>query len=192
MYATNRNRMRWRATVAMAIVAVLPRLVDAASVVGAASCGADSAPVRQTQDSVKAGRGGLSGDSGQSSAVLARPFTSRPGDIANARPLAGPFGLQATQGVGPLPPAPSRAGLADIPLQLTLTDPQIRAINAEYQAQSLNAVFGAFDDVIVVAPAWEAPMRDVTREVWGGLAAPVWAILHPAQAWRIFLPVPPR
>jgi hypothetical protein len=176
----------------MAVLAVLPRLVDAASVVGSASCGADSVPVRQSQGPAKAGPGERSGDSARSSAVLARPFTPRPGDIASARPLAGPFGLQATQGVGPLPPAPSRAALADMPLQLTLTDPQIRAINAEYQAQSLNAVFGAFDDVIVVAPTWEAPMRDVTREVWGGLAAPVWAILHPAQAWRIFLPIPPR
>jgi hypothetical protein len=27
--------------------------------------------------------------------------------------------------------------------------------------------------------------------VWGGIAAPIWAILHPTQSWRIFAPLPP-
>lgn len=30
-----------------------------------------------------------------------------------------------------------------------------------------------------------------TPTVWSGLAAPFWAVLHPTQAWRIFLPLPP-
>lgn len=29
-----------------------------------------------------------------------------------------------------------------------------------------------------------------TPDVWPGLLAPVWAALNPAQAWRIFMPVP--
>jgi len=28
-------------------------------------------------------------------------------------------------------------------------------------------------------------------QVWGGLAAPVWAVMHPTQAWRILAPIPP-
>jgi hypothetical protein len=31
----------------------------------------------------------------------------------------------------------------------------------------------------------------VTPNVWGGIAAPLWAVLHPTQAWRIFAPLPP-
>jgi hypothetical protein len=31
----------------------------------------------------------------------------------------------------------------------------------------------------------------LTPDVWGGLAAPVWGLLHPAESWRIIAPVPP-
>ncbi len=31
----------------------------------------------------------------------------------------------------------------------------------------------------------------VTRNVWPGIAAPIWAMLNPAQSWRIFAPLPP-
>jgi hypothetical protein len=27
-------------------------------------------------------------------------------------------------------------------------------------------------------------------DVWGGIAAPIWAVLNPTQAWRIFAPLP--
>lgn len=30
-----------------------------------------------------------------------------------------------------------------------------------------------------------------TPDIWPGLAAPVWAVLHPLQSWRIFAPIPP-
>ncbi|HEU4654499.1 MAG TPA: hypothetical protein VFS47_10960 [Steroidobacteraceae bacterium] len=30
-----------------------------------------------------------------------------------------------------------------------------------------------------------------TPVAWSGLAAPFWALLHPANAWRIFAPLPP-
>jgi hypothetical protein len=30
-----------------------------------------------------------------------------------------------------------------------------------------------------------------TPDVWGGLAAPVWGLLNPTQAWRIIAPIPP-
>ena len=30
-----------------------------------------------------------------------------------------------------------------------------------------------------------------TPDIWPGIAAPVWALLHPLQSWRIFAPIPP-
>lgn len=30
-----------------------------------------------------------------------------------------------------------------------------------------------------------------TPDVWPGIASPVWAMLNPAQSWRIFAPLPP-
>jgi hypothetical protein len=30
-----------------------------------------------------------------------------------------------------------------------------------------------------------------TPDIWPGIAAPVWAVLHPLQSWRIFGPIPP-
>lgn len=87
---------------------------------------------------------------------------------------------------------PGHRPAADQPLTLTLSDTKIRSILARYQATKSLSMSGPFEDVIVLAPAEQAPMRDVTQEVWGGLAAPLWAILHPAQSWRIFLPIPPR
>ena len=30
-----------------------------------------------------------------------------------------------------------------------------------------------------------------TPVAWSGIAAPFWAVLHPADAWRIFAPLPP-
>jgi hypothetical protein len=54
------------------------------------------------------------------------------------------------------------------------------------------AIESGLEDVTVTAPAELLPMDDVYDEMWGGVLAPVWAILHPTQAWRIFLPIPPK
>lgn len=35
------------------------------------------------------------------------------------------------------------------------------------------------------------PPPSFTPEIWPGIAAPFWALFHPTQAWRIFLPMPP-
>jgi hypothetical protein len=35
------------------------------------------------------------------------------------------------------------------------------------------------------------PPPTFTPRVWPGIAAPIWAILHPTQAWRIIAPLPP-
>jgi hypothetical protein len=49
------------------------------------------------------------------------------------------------------------------------------------------------EEVTVTAPAELLPMHEnVYDEMWGGILAPVWALMHPTQAWRIFLPTPPN
>jgi hypothetical protein len=35
------------------------------------------------------------------------------------------------------------------------------------------------------------PAPKFTPDIWPGIAAPFWALLHPTQAWRIFGPIPP-
>jgi len=87
--------------------------------------------------------------------------------------------------------APAPAGPFK-PLDLTLTPAEIHAILGRYPGDAGDGAHSAFDDVMVTAATELQPMRDPVHEVWGGIGAPVWALLHPTQAWRIFLPIPPK
>jgi hypothetical protein len=78
------------------------------------------------------------------------------------------------------------------PLRLTLTQAEMQTIIAKYQKDTGHAMGGQLEEITVTAAVELLPMRDVTQEVWGGIAAPLWAVLHPTQAWRIFLPIPPK
>jgi hypothetical protein len=52
---------------------------------------------------------------------------------------------------------------------------------------------GQLEEITVTAPAELLPMNESVYDgMWGGLLAPVWALMHPTQAWRIFLPIPPE
>lgn len=86
------------------------------------------------------------------------------------------------------------AGRPNQPLNLLLTRAELRTFirNYEIRTGEILTVPIDEDDVIVTAPGWQAPMRDVSQDVGGGLAAPFWAIMHPKDAWRIFLPIPPK
>jgi hypothetical protein len=57
-------------------------------------------------------------------------------------------------------------------------------------ARTADASVDGFEEVVVTAPEDLLPMPGVYDQMWGGILAPVWAVLHPTQAWRIFLPVP--
>ena len=83
---------------------------------------------------------------------------------------------------------------ASKPLNLLLTQAELRAFVRNYEIKSGEFLTAPIDEdeVIVVAPAWQAPMRDPSQDAWGGIAAPFWAITHPKDAWRIFVPIPPR
>jgi len=77
-------------------------------------------------------------------------------------------------------------------LDLTLTEIELEAIIRRYQVRTGFAEEGLLEEVTVQAPPVTLKMRDLTQEIWGGIAAPFWALLHPAQSWRIFLPIPPK
>jgi hypothetical protein len=78
------------------------------------------------------------------------------------------------------------------PLRLTLSEAELLSIIARHQPGTINAVESQLEEILVTAPTELLPMRDTSQEVWGGIAAPVWALLHPTKAWRIFLPIPPE
>ena len=86
-----------------------------------------------------------------------------------------------------LPQALAMTSPVSKPLNLLLTQSELRAFVRNYEIKSGEFLTAPIDDdeVIVVAPAWQAPMRDLSQDVWGGIAAPFWAIMHPKDAWRI-------
>jgi hypothetical protein len=80
------------------------------------------------------------------------------------------------------------------PLNLLLTQSELVAVVRNYEIRTgeiLTAPIGD-DEILVTAPGYQAPMRDSSQAVLGGIAAPFWAIAHPKDAWRIFVPIPPK
>jgi hypothetical protein len=79
------------------------------------------------------------------------------------------------------------------PLNFLLTREELRAIADRYVWVASDAAqVDESETVTVRAPAYLAPMRDRSQDVAGGIAAPFWALAHPKDAWRIFLPIPPK
>jgi hypothetical protein len=79
------------------------------------------------------------------------------------------------------------------PLDLLLTQAELRSIIHNYEARTGDVVTMPIDEeVLVTAPGEYAPMRELSRDVPRGLASPFWAIANPSQSWRIFMPIPPK
>ncbi len=81
------------------------------------------------------------------------------------------------------------------PLNLLLTQDELRSFISGYETSTgeiLTAPIDENDEIVVTAPGERVPMRDPSQDAWGGIAAPFWAIMHPKDAWRIFVPIPPR
>jgi len=75
---------------------------------------------------------------------------------------------------------------------LDLRAPQITQL---YTSEELNRILATTfirEDIeeVQVESGREHQPTD-TPSVWPGIAAPVWALLNPAQSWRIFAPLPP-
>jgi hypothetical protein len=80
------------------------------------------------------------------------------------------------------PPAPAK------PLDLRAPD-----ITKLYTREQLDRLLAQLNDTIEEVEVEGAPVPPptFTPQVWGGIAAPLWALLHPLQAWRIIAPVAP-
>jgi hypothetical protein len=89
---------------------------------------------------------------------------------------------------------PSAAQTSKPKLHLKLSAHELDSIIANQRTTMIAtpASESELEEVVVTAPVELLPMRSPTRDIWGGLAAPFWAIAHPTQAWRIFLPIPPE
>ena len=80
-------------------------------------------------------------------------------------------------------PLPSR--------QLDLRAPDITQIYSREQINRVLAPTYADNIEEIEVEGARAPPPPNTPNVWPAIAAPIWALLHPLQAWRIFVPMPP-
>jgi len=78
---------------------------------------------------------------------------------------------------------------AALPTRLDLRVPPITRLYTPEQIETLLA--GTRDIEEVEVEGRREPPAPPTPAVWGGIAAPAWAILNPSQAWRILAPIPP-
>jgi hypothetical protein len=106
-----------------------------------------------------------------------------------AAAIVGASGATTTEAADPQPTVQ-----VNKELQLLLTRAEILAIVRRHRTdEEAAAAFKAdADEVLVTAPGNLVPMRDPAQDAWGGIAAPFWAVMNPRDAWRIFLPIPPK
>jgi len=93
----------------------------------------------------------------------------------------------AAQAADP-PPAPSKAANAPKPLNLRIGNVRNYMMPNEFRS-ALTAPDAEKDTVIVEGERVLLPMKSL-QPVAPGIVAPFWAVAHPTQAWRIFLPDP--
>jgi hypothetical protein len=81
---------------------------------------------------------------------------------------------------------------ASQPLNLLLTQAELRSVVRNYEIRTGEDHTAPISDeeILVKAPGMVAPMRDPSQDVGFGIFAPFWAIAHPKDAWRIFVPIP--
>ena len=90
----------------------------------------------------------------------------------------------ATTAVAAKPTAPPRK-------PLDLRPPNVTHL---FTSEQLNRILAAsfredIEEVEVEGERDRTPTN--TPDVWPGIAAPLWALMHPTQSWRIFAPLPP-
>jgi hypothetical protein len=88
--------------------------------------------------------------------------------------------------------AAQAAPTADGRMRWSLTSEELAAAVQRYEARHGVATDPFMEEVEVITPPVPLKMRDLTQEIWTGPAAPFWALLHPANSWRILLPIPPK
>lgn len=88
------------------------------------------------------------------------------------------------------------SAVADSPVQrqvkpLDLRAPAIAKLYTPGQIETLLAKMERDRLEVIEVERTRERLPSATPEVWGGIAAPFWALLHPTQAWRVFAPLPP-
>ena len=80
------------------------------------------------------------------------------------------------------------------PLNLLLTQAELQAVIRDFEIRTGESFTDpiAEEEVLVTAPGVQAPMRDPSQDIGQGLFAPFWAVRNPRDAWRIFVPIPPK
>lgn len=81
--------------------------------------------------------------------------------------------------------------LASPPKPLDLRAPDINKLFTPAQIERALAGTRSLNIEEVEVEGPRVPPPTFTPRVWPGIAAPVWALLNPTQAWRIFAPLPP-
>jgi hypothetical protein len=87
--------------------------------------------------------------------------------------------------------APAKPAVRDPSTPLDLRPPNITDL---FSAQEIALIIAkTFSDDIegVEVRGQRIVEPSATPDVWGGLAAPFWALVNPTQAWRILAPLPP-
>ena len=87
----------------------------------------------------------------------------------------------------PIAPTPSVAAVEP----LDLRPPDITELYTRQQLDLLLAKFERENIEEVEVEGARVPAPTFTPRVWPAIAAPLWALLHPTQSWRIFAPIPP-
>jgi hypothetical protein len=79
-------------------------------------------------------------------------------------------------------------------MNLLLNQAELRSVIRNYELRTGETFTDPIGDeeILVTAPGVRAPMRDPSQDIGQGLFAPFWAIRNPRDAWRIFVPVPPK
>lgn len=96
---------------------------------------------------------------------------------------------QRNTSVPKTPPGVVKPGtLSPAPLKLRVGDVRQYMMPSEFAA-AVNGIDPDKDTVVVEGKRELLPMKSL-RPVAPGIVAPFWAIAHPTQAWRIFVPDP--
>jgi hypothetical protein len=123
--------------------------------------------------------------------------------VGGVAALGGALILSLSASAAPQTAVPHQADLpgllkatssASRPMNLLLTQSELRSVISAYEDRTGEILTAPIDDeeILVTAPGERVPMRDVGQDAWGGIAAPFWALTHPKDAWRIFVPIPAR
>lgn len=77
----------------------------------------------------------------------------------------------------------------NVPSRFALSTNELNAIIHRYPDYTWIEQYNSMEEILVTARHEPIPMRTDREEPWGGALAPLWALSHPTQAWRIFFPV---